>query len=96
MTERLGRKHYPAGSVIFSQGDAGHSAFLIADGLVEIADGANGIVRARIGPGELIDQFDANRRCRGFCLLALFRARIAERLVLSFIFLHPFSFDALP
>ena len=56
MTERLGRKHYPAGSVIFSQGEAGSSAFLITDGLVEIADGANGIVRARIGPGELIGE----------------------------------------
>lgn len=56
MIENLGRKRYPQGSVVFSKGDAGDSAFLIADGLVEISDPATGTVRACIGAGELIGE----------------------------------------
>ena len=54
MLKNLDRETFPAGAIIFKEGDPGNSAYLIEEGSVEVA--VSSTQRSRIGKGELFGE----------------------------------------
>lgn len=54
MLKNLHREIYPAGMIIFKEGDPGNSAYIIEEGCVEVS--VNSAQQARIGKGELFGE----------------------------------------
>jgi CRP-like cAMP-binding protein len=54
MLKNLSRETYPAGEIIFKEGDPGNSAYLIEEGSVEVSVSSS--QHTRIGKGELFGE----------------------------------------
>ena len=74
MQESLPRQIFPTGAQIFSEGEAGHFAYVIENGKVEVSTLTNGrrVVLAQLGDGELLGEMALiDDNCRSATAIAL-------------------------